>query len=308
MFRVHSKRFIRNAEEVDRKPVMLASLAAAAIAGCPLFPSTWSTNQRVDTLPVAPDSAAIVRSIGLDGSIKADFGSGLWEGGPIGIPYDVVGRRTPRARVRFDYADESDRVRYPIPRGVHIEGGRDADGDRHALLVDRSRCRLYELYALRREGGAWTAGSGAGWSMRRPRLRPAGWTSADAAGLPILPLLARYPEVRRGRITHALRMTVSQSRRAFAFPARHFASSSSDPELPRMGERLRLKVTTDISRLPPQARVVAQAMKEYGLIVADNGSDWYVSGAPNPGWDNDQLQQLRRLRGDDFEVVQAPLG
>jgi hypothetical protein len=288
--------------------MMLAPIAAAAatIAGCPLFPPSWSTNQRVDTLPVAPDSAAIVRSIGLDGALKADFGSGLWEGGPIGIPYDVVTRGTPRSRVRFEYADESDRVRYPIPRGVKIEGGPDADGDRHALLVDRSRCRLFELYALRREGGTWTAGSGATWSLRRPRLRPSGWTSADAAGLPILPLLARYPEVRRGRITHALRMTVTESRRAFVFPARHFASSSTDPALPRMGERLRLKAAVDISGLPRQARVVARALKEYGLIVADNGSDWYVSGAPHPKWDNDQLQQLRSLHGSDFEVVEAP--
>jgi hypothetical protein len=286
---------------------MLASLAAAAtIGGCPLFPAGWSTNLRVDALPVAPSSEAIVRSIGLDGRLKADFGSGLWEGGPIGIPYDVVGRGTKRSRVRFSYAAESDRVRYPIPRGVHIEGGPDADGDRHALLVDRSRCRLYELFALRREGGRWTAGSGATWSLRRPRLRPAGWTSADAAGLPILPLLARYQEVRRGRIGHALRMTVSQSRRAFVFPARHFASSDTDPALPRMGERLRLKASTDISGLPRQARIVARAMKEYGLIVADNGSDWFVSGAPHPRWDNDQLQQLRRLRGSDFEVVEPP--
>jgi hypothetical protein len=287
---------------------MLASIAAAAatIAGCPLFPSSWSTNQRVDTLPVAPDSAAIVRSIGLDGSLKADFGSGLWEGGPIGIPYDAVTRGTPRSKVRFEYAGESDRVRYPIPRGVQIEGGPDADGDRHALLVDRDRCKLFELFALRREGGRWTAGSGATWSLRHPRVRPSGWTSADAAGLPILPLLARYQEVRRGRIRHALRMTVSESRRAFVFPARHFASSLTDPALPRMGERLRLKASVDISGLPPQARVVARAMREYGLIVADNGSDWYVTGAPHPKWDNDQLRQLGSLHGSDFEVVAAP--
>jgi hypothetical protein len=286
---------------------MLAELAtAAAIAGCPLFPASWSTNQRVDTLPVAPGSDAIVRSIGLDAGVHPDFGSGLWEGGPIGIPYDVVGRATKRSRVRFEYAAESDRVRYPIPRGVRIEGGPDADGDRHALLVDRDRCRLYELFALRREDGRWTAGSGATWSLRRPRLRPAGWTSADAAGLPILPLLARHQEVRRGRIRHALRMTVSQSRRAFAFPARHYASSLTDPALPRMGERLRLKATTDISGMPRQARVVARAMKEYGLIVADNGSDWYVSGAPHPRWDDDQLRHLRNLRGSDFEVVDVP--
>jgi hypothetical protein len=287
---------------------MLAPLAAAAaaIAGCPLFPAGFSTSQRVDALPVAPDSAAIVRSIGVDGTLKADFGSGRWEGGPIGIPYDVVSRRAPRSRVRFEYADESDRVRYPIPRGVHIEGGPAADGDRHALLVDRDRCRLFELFALRRQAGRWLAGSGATWSLRRPRMRPAGWTSADAAGLPILPLLARYQEVRRGRIRHALRMTVSESRRAFVFPARHFASSSDDPALPRMGERLRLKATVDISGLPPQARVVARAMREYGLIVADNGSDWYVSGAPHPRWDNDELRALGRLRGSDFEVVRVP--
>ena len=287
---------------------MLVPIAAAAatIAGCPLFPSGFSTNQRVDALPVAADSAAIVRSIGVDGALKADFGAGRYAGGPIGIPYDVVTRRTPRSRVGFDYADESDRVRYPIPRGVHIEGGANADGDRHALLVDRSRCRLYELFALRRDGGRWTAGSGATWSLRAPRMRPAGWTSADAAGLPILPLLARYQEVRRGRITHALRMTVSESRNAFVFPARHFASPSSDPALPRMGERLRLKASVDISGLPRQAQVVARAMQRYGLIVADNGSDWFVSGAPHPGWSNDQLRQLGRLRGSDFEVVQAP--
>jgi hypothetical protein len=286
---------------------MLAPIAtvAATLAGCPLFPASFATNERVDTLPVAADSNAIVRSIGVDGGIHADFGSGLWDGGPIGIPYDVVGRRTHRSRVRFDYADESDRGRYPIPRGVHIEGGNASDGDRHALLVDRSRCRLFELYALRKDGGHWTAGSGATWSLKRPKLRPSGWTSADAAGLPILPLLARYPEVKRGRITHALRMTVSQTRRAFVFPARHFASSETDPALPRMGERLRLKASVDISGLPRQARIVAQAMKEYGLIVADNGSDWYVSGSPSKHWDNDALHALGALEGRDFEVVDA---
>jgi hypothetical protein len=286
---------------------MLAPIATAAatLAGCPLFPASFSTNQRVDTLPVAPDSAAIVRSIGLDGSIHADFGSGLWDGGPIGIPYDVVRRHAKRSKVRFEYASESDRVRYPIPRGVKIEGGPRADGDRHALLVDRDRCKLFELFALRKEDGRWTAGSGATWNLRRTKLRPAGWTSADAAGLPILPLLARYQEVARGRITHALRMTVSQSRRAFVFPARHFASSDTDPALPRMGERLRLKAGVDLSGLPRQARIVARAFKEYGLIVADNGSDWYVSGAPHRSWDDDQLHALDALEGRDFEVVRV---
>jgi hypothetical protein len=270
------------------------ALTAATLAGCPLFPADFTTNQRVDHLPVAASSDAIVRSIGLDDNVHADFGSGRWEGRPIGIPYTVVGRKTKRSRVRFDYADESDRVRYPIPRGVRIEGG----GDRHALLVDRSRCRLYELFALWRENGRWHAGSGAVWNLRRPKLRPAGWTSADAAGLPILPLLARP-----GRIDHALRVTVSQSRREYVWPARHFASDDDDPSLPRMGERLRLKASVDISGFPRQARRVAVALKRYGLIVADNGSDWFISGAPDRRWDNDQLHALDVLSGRDFEVV-----
>jgi len=280
-----------------------AQAQAARIAGCPLLPRTFPTNQRVDRLPVLQGSDAIVASIGLDEDLHADFGSGLYEGRPIGIPYDVVSERTARERVRFGYADESDRVRYPIPRGVHIEGGRDADGDRHALLLDRSACRLYELFDLQGRPGAWTAGSGATWSLRSNRVRPAGWTSADAAGLPILPLLARHGEAKRGRIDHALRVTVRRSRRAYVHPARHFASSDPDPSLPRMGERLRLKAGVDVSRLPRQARVIATALKRYGLIVADNGSDWYVSGAPSSGWDNDQLRTLRGLTGRDFEVV-----
>jgi hypothetical protein len=274
--------------------VLPVALTAAALAGCPLFPAGFPTNQRIDHLPVAASSDAIVRSIGLDDHVHADFGSGRWEGRPIGIPYTVVGRRTKRSRVAFDYAGESDRVRYPIPRGVKIEGG----GDRHALLVDRHRCRLYELFALRRENGRWHAGSGATWSLRKPRLRPAGWTSADAAGLPILPLLARP-----GRIDHALRVTVSRTRREYVWPARHFASDDDDPSLPRMGERLRLKASVDISGLPRQARRVARALKTYGLIVADNGSDWFVSGVPDRRWDNDQLHALHGLSGRDFEVV-----
>jgi hypothetical protein len=299
-----------------RRTVIVVSLVAALVtvgaprAGgmplpgaprCGLFPRSFSTNQRVDTLPVAANSDAIVRSIGLDDAMHADFGSGLWEGSRIGIPFDVVGRGTQRSPVRFDYADESDRVRYPIPRGVHIEGG----SDRHALLVDRSACRLYELFALQRSGGTWTAGSGAVWNLHSKHLRPAGWTSADAAGLPILPLLARYDEVRRGRIDHALRVTVQRTRRAYVYPARHFASSTDDPALPRMGERLRLRPSVDISSFPRQARIVLTAMRRYGLIVADNGSDWYVSGAPAAGWDNDQLHTLGRITGRDLEVVDA---
>ena len=272
-----------------------------AAPACPVFPADNSWNRKVDRLPVAADSAAIVRSIGLDDHVHADFGSGLWEGRPIGIPVTVVSRATPRSRVSFEYADESDRVAYPIPANVRIEGG----SDRHALLVDRDACRLYELFALRRESGRWTAGSGAVWSLRSNRLRPAGWTSADAAGLPILPGLARYEDVARGRIDHALRVTVSRTRRAYVWPARHFASSDTDASLPRMGERLRLRREYPIARFPRQARIVLQAMKDYGLIVADNGSDWYVSGAPDPRWSNDQLHTLHGVPGSAFEVVDA---
>ena len=275
-----------------------AAITAAAIAGCPLFGPSFTTNQRVDHLPVAANSAAIVRSIGLDDHVHADFGSGLWEGSPIGIPVTVVNRHTKRAKVRFDYSDESDRIGYPIPSKVKIEGG----GDRHALLVDRSKCRLYELYALRRSGGGWAAGSGATWNLRHFKARTRGWTSADAAGLPIAPLLARPG---KGPIKHALRMTVSETRRAFVWPARHFAADSNDPSLPRMGERIRLRRSVDISHFPKQARRVAQAMKTYGLIVADNGSDWYISGVPSRQWNNDQLHGLDVLSGSDFEVVDA---
>jgi hypothetical protein len=275
------------------------ALRLPAAPRCPVFPASNFWNQRVDRLPVTRDSDRIVDSIGRDGTLHPDFGSGLWQGRPIGIPITVVRGSQPKSRVRFQYASESDRGPYPIPRGVRIEGG----SDRHALIVDRDACRLYELFALRREGAGWTAGSGAIWSLRSNRLRPAGWTSADAAGLPILPGLARYDEVARGRIDHALRFTVERTRRAYVWPARHFASDSGDPSLPPMGARLRLKASFDTSGFPRQARIVLGALKRYGMVVADNGSDWFVSGAPDPRWSNEQLRALKRVPGDAFEVV-----
>ena len=268
---------------------------------CAIFPKTNAWNKRVDTLPVAPDSDAIIRSIGADTGLHPDFGSGLYGGGRIGIPFDVVTRATPRSRVNFEYADESDRGPYPIPRKVHVERG----SDRHALLLDRDACRLYELYALTRTRDGWHAGSGAVWNMRSNRLRPAGWTSADAAGLPIFPGLARYDEVARGVIDHALRFTVERTRRAYISPARHYASSLTDPELPPMGLRVRLKAGFDVSGFPRQARVVLTALKRYGMLVADNGSSWYISGAPDSRWNNDDLHTLGRVKGSDFEVVQT---
>jgi hypothetical protein len=283
------------------------AIGAAVIAGCPVFPADNHWNLRVDRLPVHPSSDAIVRSIGASDNMHADFGSGRYEGAPIGIPYRSVPRRQRRVPVSFDYAAESDRGRYPIPRRVPIEGGRRSDGDRHVIVVDRSRCRLYELFDAHPLNGGrrWHAGSGAIFNLRSNRLRPRGWTSADAAGLPILPGLARYPEVRRGRIDHALRFTAPRTRRAFVYPARHFASSLTDPDLPAMGQRLRLKRGYDVSGFPRQSRVVLRALKRYGMILADNGSSWYVSGAPHMGWDNDDLHSLHDVPGRAFEVVDS---
>jgi hypothetical protein len=284
-----------------------AAPAPPKLGGCQVLPSTSVWNQRVDKLPVAADSATLIASIGLASGVHADFGSGLWDGSRIGIPYTVVhGKATAKSRLRFDYADESDKGPYPIPANVPIEGqpGHADSGDRHALIVDRDTCRLYELYALQRTAAGWSAGSGAIFDLRSNKLRPAGWTSADAAGLPILPGLARWDgDASTGAIRHALRFTAERTRRAYIYPARHYASSSNDPALPPMGVRVRLKASVVISSLPRQARIVAQAMKTYGLILADNGSSWYVSGAPSPRWSNDQLHALGALHGSDFEVV-----
>jgi hypothetical protein len=274
-----------------------AALSAAkplpAAPDCAVFPRSNPWNQRADGRPVHPRSAEIVRSIGLGAPLHPDFGR------RYGIPYNVVGGRQRRVPVRFGYADESDRGPYPLPPHPRIEGG----SDRHVVVVDRSRCKLYELYAARRVGRRWHAGSGAIWSLRSNRLRPRGWTSADAAGLPILPGLVRLDEVRRGVIDHALRVTVPRTRRAYVYPARHFASDDPDPRLPAMGQRLRLKRSFDLSHFPRPARVVLRALKRYGMIVADNGAPWYVSGAPSRLWNDDALHALQRVHGGDFEVV-----
>lgn len=284
-----------------------ASARALPLPGaphCPIFPANNPWNERVDTLPVAANSAQLIASIGLSTGLHPDFGSGLYDGQPIGIPFDIVSASTPRSRVSFEYASESDKGPYPIPKTVHIEAGNASTGDRHALLIDKDACKLYELYALYpTAGGGWKAGSGAIWNLRSNKLRPAGWTSADAAGLPIFPGLARYDEVARGVIDHALRFTVEHTRRAYVYPARHYASDSTDPSLPPMGMRVRLKASVDISGFPRQARIVLQALKTYGMILADNGSNWYISGAPDPHWSNDALHTLDRITGSDFEVV-----
>lgn len=282
-----------------------APSAAPTVAGCPVFPADNAWNRRVDRLPVTRNSATLIRSIGLDSHFHADFGSGLWDGGPIGIPFTVVDGGQRKVPIGFDYADESDRGPYPVPADAPIEGGRNADGDRHVLVVDKSACKLYELYDAHPldAGRSWHAGSGATFDLRSNHLRPKTWTSADAAGLPILPGLARYDEVAQGAISHALRFTAPRTRTSFVWPARHQAGSSSSLSLPPMGLRVRLKGNVSLKGLPRQARTIAIALKRYGLMLADNGSPWYVSGAPDPRWDNDQLHALDRLSGRDFEVV-----
>ena len=287
--------------------LVLAAPAAAApvplpdAPGCPLFPETNVWNKPVAKLPLRSNSRKIIRAIGARLPVHADFGSGLWEGAPIGIPITVVDSSQPTSSVDFTYDDESDAGPYPIPDGVEIEGGYGSDGDRHAIIVDSDTCTLYELFAL--YPTPWSAGSGAIWSLTSNALRPRGWTSADAAGLPILPGLIRYEEVQAGHIDHAIRFTVSRSRRAYVYPARHFASSLTSKSLPPMGLRLRLRANYPVSGFPYQARVVLKALKRYGMIVADNGTSWYLTGAPNDGWDNGDLHTLGKVKGSDFRVV-----
>jgi hypothetical protein len=253
----------------------------------------------VDKLPVHVRSADWVNSIGASNGFHMDFGSGTWNGGPIGIPYNVVSRTQAKVSVAFDYPGESDKGPYPIPTAPKIEYG----SDHHILIVDKDNCKLYELYNARQVSGKWHAGSGAIWNLYSNTLRPHGWTSADAAGLPILPGLVRYEEILAGEIKHAIRFTAPHTQRAYLWPARHFASSLTSRIYPPMGARFRLKASFDISGYPPVMQVILRAMKKYGIILADNGSPWYVSGAPDSRWDNDMLHLLDALKGSDFEAV-----
>lgn len=282
---------------------------AAGDIPCPLFPADNIWNTRIDALPVHPLSDAYVDAIGRDVGFHPDFGSGIWppeNGGPIGIPFIVVPANQATVDIDFYYPEESDPGPYPIPPNPPIEGGPSSEGDRHILIVQEETCLLYEIYdAHPRPSGGWDAGSGAIFDLRSNALRPAGWTSADAAGLPILPGLVRYEEVVAGEITHALRFTAPETQRAYVWPARHFASDLTAERFPPMGARFRLRATYDITGFDPQVQVILRAMQRYGIILADNGSPWYISGAPNERWDNDILRQLGRLSGDDFEAVDS---
>lgn len=279
------------------------AIGAPSISGCLLYPANNVWNTPVDTLPVDSRSVNYIKTIGAAIGLHPDFGSGIWDGGPIGIPFITVPATQPRVPVSFEYVDESDPGPYPIPANAPIEGGPDADGDRHVLVLERTSCKLYELYSAYPRTGGWDAGSGAIFDLNTHSLRPRTWTSADAAGLPILPGLVRYEEVAAGAIEHALRFTVPQTRRAFVWPARHYASSLTGLEYPPMGQRFRLKANFDIQAFPAQVQVILRALKKYGMIVADNGSPWFISGVPDPRWDNDVLHVLDQVKGSNFEAV-----
>jgi len=281
----------------DGRPVPGAS-------GCPMTPAGSFWHADVSRLPVHPQSRAWIASIGRNAGLKADFGSGTYGGGPIGIPYATVPRTQPRVRVVFEYTDESDRGPYPIPRRVPIEGGPGSSGDRHVVVVDRDACRLFELFgAYPRNGGAsWRAGSGATWNLRSNAMRPPGWTSGDAAGLPILPGLVRHDEVAAGEIDHVIRFTAPRTADAYVWPASHKAGNSG-PSDPPMGAWFRLRADYDISAFSPKNQVILRALKKHGMVLADNGSPFFLSGVPDPRWDNDDLNALRSIPGAAFEAV-----
>ena len=283
-------------------PTLEAGAAAGqpSLANCPLFPADNIWNARVDALPIHSMSDAWIDGIGREEGFHMDFGSGTWDGGPIGIPYNVTsGSSVTKYTVEFYYPEESDPGPYPIPDPPRMEYG----SDHHILIVDTDDCRLYEIYDASFDNSAWSGGSGAVWDLNSNFLRPDTWTSADAAGLPILPGLLRYDEVLAGEIHHAIRFTVEDTA-GYIWPARH---QTADPQegVPPMGARFRLKADYDISGFPPEMQVILRAMKEYGMILADNGSNWYVSGAPDERWDNDMLHLLDVLTGNDFEAVDA---
>jgi hypothetical protein len=278
-----------------------------SLEGHPIFPLSDAWNQDISREPIDPNSAALIASIGLRKPLHPDFGT-VYDGAPSGIPYIVVGADQPRVPIVAEYKDESDPGPMPIPPDAPIEGGPKSTGDRHVLVLDRSAWVLYELFAAYPQAGgkSWKVGSAAKWDLNKVSYgqRPMGWTSCDAAGLPILPGLVRYDEVAEQKeIRHALRFTIVKSRHAYVPPATHFASPHRDANLPPMGMRVRLKADFDITGFSPNCQVILTALKKYGMIVADNGSDWFVSGAPDPRWNDDDLHTLTRVKGADFEVV-----
>lgn len=281
-----------------------ARAQAPTIGGtCTVFPADNIWNTPVDTLPVAANSSTYVNTIGASTGVHADFGAGIWDGGPIGIPFiTVLGSQT-KFPATFLYWDESDPGPYAVPLTAPIEGGSASTGDRHAIAIDTNNCILYELYRAFPQSSSWQADSGAIFNLLLNNLRPSGWTSADAAGLPIFPGLFRYDEIAAGEIRHALRFTVPQTRRAFVWPARHYASSLTGTQYPPMGVRFRLRANFDISGFSPTNQIILRALKKYGMILADNGSAWFLSGAPDSRWNDSDLHNLGAVHGSDFELV-----
>ncbi len=272
--------------------------------GCSVFPESSVWNLDVSQHPVHERSLAYIESIGADAGMHPDFGT-VWDGTPIGIPYIEVDGETELTPVFYSaYGSESDPGPFPIPLDAPIEGGPESSGDRHVIAWDRESCVLYELYSARPTQDGWEAASGARYDLSREDDHPEGCTSADAAGLPILPGLVRYDEVvEAGEINHALRFTVQRSQRAYLYPARHYASQDSDPALPPMGARFRMKADYDCSSFSEEVQVICEALRIYGMFVADNGSNWYLSGAPDERWDDDALGDLKSIPGSAFEVV-----
>ena len=277
----------------------------ADLRGVMLMPTHDEWNRNVSKDDIDPLSDAIIASIGIEKGLHEDFGI-VWRGQPGGIPYHVVSGSQPTVPVSFSYPEESDPGPYPIPQDVWIEGGAQSEGDRHVLVLDKDHWRLYELFhAFPLDGGrSWKASSGAIFDLKNPKPRPAGWTSADAAGLPILLGLARYDEIcGTKKLTHALRFTVKKSRRAYVQPATHFASPHMDENLPPMGMRVRLKTSFDTSKFTGAAKVILEGLKTHGMILADNGGDWFISGAPDDRWNHEELLPIRKVKGKDLEVV-----
>lgn len=285
--------------------IQTSDASSPVISGCPVFPANNVWNTPINNLPVDPNSAAYITGIGANTGLHPDFGSGTWDGFPIGIPYTTVPSNQAKVPVTFDINDESDPGPYPIPPNAPVEGDPNGDGDRHVLVIQQGTCKLYETWASQKNpDNSWNAGSGAVFDLNSNALRPAGWTSADAAGLPIFPGLFRYDEVASGAINHALRFTVKNTRTSYIWPARHQAGASSSLSYPPMGQRFRLKASFDISGYPADIQVILTALKTYGMFVADNGSNWYLSGAPDSRWDNDTLVTwLSKVKGSNFEAV-----
>ena len=288
-------------------PFAPSDAAAAApvpkIGRCQVFPKNNAWNTNISKYPVRSDSARLVKSISSTGGktlLHPDFGGG----GKYGIPFIVVSPKQKLEPIHYTaYGSESSKGPFPIPPHAPVEGGTGASGDRHVLVVQEGTCHLFELYDAHWRGTRWDAGSGVNWNLKSNKRRPLGWTSADAAGLPILPGLARYGEVHAGAINHALRFTVAATQKGYIFPATHYASSSGNKALPAMGLRLRLKAGYSLARFHGQSLVILKALKAYGMIVADNGSSWYITGASSPKWNDEDLNQLKTVPGSAFEAV-----